>query len=86
MRYFFLFLLLPFVSFAQQTINETMIHDGITRSYTIYVPANYTPGTPAPMVLNFHGYTSNAFEQMFYGVACIQAMPLNKCSTATSAQ
>jgi polyhydroxybutyrate depolymerase len=67
MRYFFLFLLLPFVSFGQQTINETMIHDGITRSYTIYVPASYTPGTPAPMVLNYHGYTSNAFEQMFYG-------------------
>lgn len=67
MRYFFLFLLLPFVSFAQQTINETMIHDGITRSYTIYVPASYSAGTPAPMVLNFHGYTSNAFEQMFYG-------------------
>jgi len=67
MRYFFLFLLLPIASFAQQTINETMIHDGLTRSYTIYVPASYSPGTPAPMVLNFHGYTSNAFQQMFYG-------------------
>jgi len=67
MRYFFLFLLLPIASFAQQTINETMIHDGLTRSYTIYVPASYSPGTPVPMVLNFHGYTSNAFEQMFYG-------------------
>ncbi|MFM9422165.1 MAG: hypothetical protein RIR06_626 [Bacteroidota bacterium] len=44
-----------------------MIHDGLTRSYTIYVPASYSPGTPVPMVLNFHGYTSNAFEQMFYG-------------------
>ncbi|MBM3448966.1 MAG: T9SS type A sorting domain-containing protein [Bacteroidetes bacterium] len=67
MRYFFLFLLLPIASFAQQTINETMIHDGLTRSYTIYVPASYSPGTQAPMVLNFHGYTSNAFQQMFYG-------------------
>jgi polyhydroxybutyrate depolymerase len=67
MRYFFLFHLLPIASFAQQTINETMIHDGLTRSYTIYVPASYSPGTPAPMVLNFHGYTSNAFQQMFYG-------------------
>ena len=44
-----------------------MIHDGITRSYTIYVPASYSPGTPAPMVLNFHGYTSSAFEQLYYG-------------------
>jgi polyhydroxybutyrate depolymerase len=67
MRYLVLFLLLPFVSLGQQTINETMLHDGLTRSYTIYVPASYTPGTPAPMVLNFHGYTSSAFEQLYYG-------------------
>jgi polyhydroxybutyrate depolymerase len=67
MRYLALFLLLPFASFGQQTLNETMIHDGITRSYTIYVPASYTPGTPAPIVLNFHGYTSTAFEQFYYG-------------------
>jgi len=67
MRYLVLFLLLPFVSLGQQTINETMLHDGITRSYTMYVPASYTPGTPAPLVLNFHGYTSTAFEQFYYG-------------------
>ena len=52
MRYLALFLLLPFASFGQQTINETMIHDGLTRSYTLYIPASYTPGTPAPIVLN----------------------------------
>jgi polyhydroxybutyrate depolymerase len=67
MRYLALFLLLPFASFGQQTINETMIHDGLTRSYTLYIPASYTPGTPAPVVLNFHGYTSTAFEQFYYG-------------------
>jgi polyhydroxybutyrate depolymerase len=67
MRYLFLFLLLPIASFAQQTLNQTMLHDGITRSYTLYVPASYTPGVPAPVVLNFHGYTSNAFQQLFYG-------------------
>ena len=44
-----------------------MMHDGIRRSYPIYVPASYSPSVVAPMVLNFHGYTSNAFEQMFYG-------------------
>ena len=53
--------------FAQQTINGTIEHDAITRSYVLYVPATYTPGTPAPLVLNFHGYTSNASDQMFYG-------------------
>jgi polyhydroxybutyrate depolymerase len=67
MRYLVLFLFLPFAAFGQQTINETMQHDGITRSYTLYVPASYVPGTPAPLVLNFHGYTSSAFEQFYYG-------------------
>ena len=67
MRYLAFFFLLPFASFGQQTLNETMIHDGLTRSYTLYVPASYTPGTPAPIVLNFHGYTSTAFEQFYYG-------------------
>lgn len=52
---------------AQQTITDSIMHDGIYRSYILYVPTSYTPGTEAPLVLNFHGYTSNAAEQMFYG-------------------
>lgn len=59
--------ILTTISFAQQTINGTIQHDAVTRSYVLYVPATYTPGTPAPLVLNFHGYTSNASDQMFYG-------------------
>lgn len=55
------------VSFGQQTITDSIIHGGIQRSYILYVPASYTPGTAAPLVFNFHGYTSNATEQMFYG-------------------
>ncbi|MFD2564732.1 extracellular catalytic domain type 1 short-chain-length polyhydroxyalkanoate depolymerase [Aquimarina rubra] len=52
---------------AQQTINGTLQHDGLTRSYILYVPASYSPGTNVPLVFNFHGYTSNANDQMFYG-------------------
>ena len=52
---------------AQQTIYGSIQHDGLEREYILYVPASYTPNTPVPLVLNFHGYTSNAFEQMFYG-------------------
>lgn len=58
---------LPLFSTGQQTINASIIHDGLQRDYILYVPAKYTPGTPVPLILNFHGYTSNAFEQMFYG-------------------
>ncbi|HEX5111519.1 MAG TPA: T9SS type A sorting domain-containing protein [Saprospiraceae bacterium] len=52
---------------AQQTIYGSIQHDGLEREYILYVPASYSSNTPVPLVLNFHGYTSNAFEQMFYG-------------------
>lgn len=53
--------------FAQQTLTDSIYHDGIYRTYILYVPASYSAATPAPLILNFHGYTSNATEQMFYG-------------------
>ena len=53
--------------FAQQTTNATISHDGLQREYILYVPASYYAGTPAALVLNFHGYTSNANDQMWYG-------------------
>ncbi len=43
------------------------MHGGIYRSYILYIPASYSSGTAAPLVMNFHGYTSNASEQMYYG-------------------
>lgn len=52
---------------GQQTLQRSIVHDGLVREYILYVPASYVPGTPAPLILNFHGYTSNALEQMFYG-------------------
>ncbi len=52
---------------AQQTINGSMIHNGIQRDYILYIPAIYDGSTDVPLVLNFHGYGSNANEQMFYG-------------------
>lgn len=52
---------------SQQTINGTLTHDGITREYILYVPKSYTTSDALPMVLNFHGYTSSANSQMFYG-------------------
>lgn len=40
-------------------------HDGETREAVVYVPEAYDPGTPAPLMLNFHGYggTSEAHLQ-----------------------
>jgi polyhydroxybutyrate depolymerase len=58
---------LCFSAGAQQTINESISHGGITRDYILYVPANYTGTEVVPLLFNFHGYTSNASQQMFYG-------------------
>jgi len=52
---------------GQQTIDGSITFGGVQREYILYVPAMYTPGSPVPLILNFHGYTSNNFEQMFYG-------------------
>lgn len=54
-------------SFAQQTINSSIMHGGINREFILYLPANYTGNDAVPLLFNFHGYTSNAGQQMFYG-------------------
>ena len=56
-----------FSSSAQQTINASITHDGIQRDYILYIPELYDGSTAVPLVLNFHGYGSNAAQQMFYG-------------------
>jgi len=48
-------------------IDGSLFHDGLNRSYILYVPENYTGDEVVPLVLNFHGYTSNAKDQMGYG-------------------
>ncbi|MHA7057425.1 T9SS type A sorting domain-containing protein [Aquimarina sp. M1] len=44
---------------AQQVINATLQNDGRTRQYRLYVPASYDATKPAPLILNFHGFTNN---------------------------
>jgi polyhydroxybutyrate depolymerase len=36
---------------------------GLTRSFDVHVPASYDPQKPTPVVLNFHGYTSNSSQE-----------------------
>lgn len=67
-KFLFIFLLLKSSSlFGQQTITDSILHDGIVRTYILYVPAIYNSNNPTPLVFNFHGYTSNANSQMYYG-------------------
>jgi len=48
---------------AQQVINATLQHDGQTRQYRLYVPASYDANKPAPLILNYHGFTNNINTQ-----------------------
>lgn len=39
---------------------------GLERTYILHVPASYDGSAPSPLVLNFHGFTSNATQQAAY--------------------
>ena len=61
------FLLLAGQTFGQQTIYDTITHNSLQRDYILYVPASYDGSQAFPLLFNFHGYTSNAFQQMWFG-------------------
>lgn len=51
---------------AQNTVVDSIFVGGQYRSYRLYVPAIYTGATARPLILNLHGYTSNAQQQQLY--------------------
>lgn len=62
----FSFLLLN-LSFAQTSQVLQYSHNGITRTYKIYVPAMYDGTSPVPLLFNLHGYGSDFEAQEIYG-------------------
>lgn len=52
---------------SQQTIRTNLLHDGLTRTYSYYLPANFNQSKLYPLVFNLHGYGSNGDQQEFYG-------------------
>lgn len=44
-------------------LNQSFVFDGATRLYDVHVPLSYDGSTPVPLVLDFHGYSSNKFQQ-----------------------
>ena len=60
-------ILLSTLSFhAQTTVVDSIMSGGIYRNYRLYVPAIYSGATARPLIINMHGYTSNALQQQFY--------------------
>jgi polyhydroxybutyrate depolymerase len=52
---------------AKGTIAGKMSYNDIDREFILYVPSSYDSSAKQPLVFNFHGYGSNADEQMNYG-------------------
>ena len=52
---------------AKGTIAGKISYNYIDREFILYVPSSYDSSAKQPLVFNFHGYGSNADEQMNYG-------------------
>jgi polyhydroxybutyrate depolymerase len=55
-----------FAGISQTTVVDSIISGGIYRSYRLYVPALYNASSARPLIINMHGYTSNASAQQLY--------------------
>ncbi len=53
-------------SLATGETSLTLEHGGVTREYRVFLPASAGDKTPLPLVLNFHGYTSNIAQQTLF--------------------
>lgn len=62
----FILICFPVFSFGQQTINDSIIHDNLYRSYTTYIPVLYNATQPTPLVFNFHGLTGTSAIAMWH--------------------
>jgi polyhydroxybutyrate depolymerase len=57
------------VAFAPGDHDQTIVFDGETRSYLLHVPTAYDHARQVPLVMNFHGYTSDpAGQAVFSGM------------------
>lgn len=49
------------------TVVDSIYSSSLWRSYRLYRPLSYTGSQAYPLVINMHGYTSNALQQQYYG-------------------
>jgi polyhydroxybutyrate depolymerase len=52
---------------AAGQFSQSFTFKGVARTYELYVPKTYQGTKKVPLVLNFHGYGSDAVQQMAYG-------------------
>jgi polyhydroxybutyrate depolymerase len=49
-----------------QTFVDSITHQSYTRYFRVHLPTGYNSNIYYPLVLNYHGYTSNALQQELY--------------------
>ena len=80
MKKILLLILIPYLLLSQEVTTETFYYDDLERSYILYIPETYSEQNPTPLVLNLHGYSSNAGQQMiyseFYNIASLEGFIL----------
>ena len=64
-------LLAAFLSVASgalsaQTTADSLLNDGVYRTYLVHTPPGFQPSENPPLVINFHGLTSTGAQQEFY--------------------
>jgi polyhydroxybutyrate depolymerase len=77
------FILTMLSTFSHGQINAGFQFDGQNRSYIVYTPASYNPGTPVPLVFVLHGFTQSgqsimnvsAFNSVADTANCIVVYP-----------
>jgi polyhydroxybutyrate depolymerase len=65
-RYFqFLLFFVPLLAFSQQTINDSIISNGVYRHFITYIPAINQPSESVPLLFNLHGRTATSNGAMW---------------------
>ena len=54
------------IGLTQELITENIMFDGNNRQYTVYIPETYSPSTPSPILMVFHGGAGYVQEFMNY--------------------
>ena len=65
-RYITLTICILLSALATRAQTDSFIVDGVYRNYIYHLPTGYNAANAYPLVLNLHGYTSNASQQMLY--------------------
>jgi polyhydroxybutyrate depolymerase len=55
----------PFAQ-SQTTIIDSILSGNIQRTYSLYVPKNYDSKKPSSLIIDMHGYSSNAMQEQAY--------------------